>query len=145
MLDKKMTGLQFFVFNKMFFALPIELMRLVYEFDPTYHPVYRNAIKAFDYVCEYDNTRRYNPATGHHQYFFNNRLSSECYYNKKHQLHGPYTTYSTSTGNILLKYNYKEGKLHGPCEEFHYLTGLRRILYTYENGERVSSVCYFDD
>ena len=70
----------------MFFELPVELQREIYELDPTFRVLYRDAIRTLEYKYTHNNTRCYNPITGNHQYFHQDILIADCYYNKHHLL-----------------------------------------------------------
>ena len=122
----------------MFFELPVELQREIYEFDPTFRVLYRDAIRTLEYKYTHNNTRCYNPITGNHQYFHQDILIADCYYNKHHRLHGPYTTYSRLTGFPTTRFYYHDGQLHGTCDEFDPFTGLCKKRYVFRHGKRIS-------
>jgi antitoxin component YwqK of YwqJK toxin-antitoxin module len=125
------------------FELPPEIIRLIYEFDPTYRSIYSHVIRSFEYAVLDKGRTRVNHATGHHQHLHNNRIYME-YYMKHSQLHGPYIIYDHNN-HVFLRCRYTHGHLDGLWETFHSFTGAIKTQKMYNNNRIVSSNNFYDD
>ena len=123
--------------------LPLEIIQLIYEFDPTFYKIYSNVIKKFDYT--YTERHVFNKWTGHYKYFFENGyLGREFYINNQGNYHGKVIRYYCN--RIWQSSSYNNGILHGECVEYH-LNGVFKTKLLYENGKMVSTsvIRYFDN
>jgi len=125
------------------YTLPIEIIRLIYEYDSTFSEIYSNAIKKFDYT--YTERHVFNKWTGHHKYFLENGyLVREFHINNQGNYIGKVISYYMN--RIWQSSSYNNGILHGERVEYH-LNGVFKTKLLYENGKMVSTsvIRYFDN
>lgn len=105
-------------------VLPVEIVRLIYEFDPTFRCLYSTIIQELVYTETVETTTgcttRIYPHTRHHLHYYRYRLVNDCYYDP-------------------------QGRLHGPHKTNHWHTGHLQRLQVFHHGELLMTCCFFED
>jgi len=132
--------------QKMFYNLPLEIQRHIWEWDPTWRTVFSNILKEFEWhsdVITISRYNRFNPATGILQSYRDDRLFLECRL-KKGVRHGPCQIWFPN-GTPCLKSNYQHGFRYGIETEYFYFGGGIKSINTYEKGTIIHALRYFDN
>jgi len=143
---------QDFQVNNLMNTLPLSLIHLIYEFDPTFHEVFRKKVLpclkyVFVYLDKGERLKyRYNPVTGHYVYYQQNQpLRVQCdQYIFRGLLNGRRLDYYTN-GVRSMESEWKHNRLHGSKKEYD-RHGILRKDFFYQNGKREGlSRHYFED
>ena len=130
---------------------PVEIIRLIFEYDPTYRQLYSQIVQEqFHYLG--DGPYRINPHTGHRQ-LFNSKGELEWEGNfRKGYYEGPLRSYFHQ--QLLREGYYHQGRLHGPYCEYYkngqllvekfYVEGLQEgfMNHYFENGNLFQKCFY---
>jgi len=118
----------------MYNRLPPDLIRLIYQFDPTFSQMYSKILQQLK--CKY-----------YYDFYYDGTVERYAF-NKRGKLHGKYVIWNIweHTFRVHSSKNYKNGILHGVCKEYYYNGSLRK-QENYNNGKMVSPVVktYFDN
>lgn len=121
--------------------LPQSIVQHIFEFDPTYRQLYSQIIKErFGYLYCGEWNHRYNPTTGHYQYFDSNDGLVYEYYINKGIMDGAMRFFKN--GRLLEERGYKESMLEGWCRNY-YENGNMKSEMFYSNGREEGVVTYY--